>query len=577
MRENIPKNIHRELVVDNFAGAGGASLGIEQGIGVAIDIAINHDLAAIEMHKANHPDTFHFCENIWKVHPTEATKGRPVGLAWFSPDCTHFSRAKGGRPVKKNIRGLAWVVVRWAKLVKPRVIILENVAEFAEWGPLTADNRSDPAGKGRTFDLWVEKLRQLGYQVQWRELTAADYGAPTIRRRLFLIARCDGMPIVWPEATHGKGPGLKPYRAAAECINFSLPCPSIFLTKAEAKKLKLNIRRPLAENTMRRIARGLRKFVIEAKEPFIVTCNHGGSGFRGQGISEPMKTITAARDAHGLVVPYIEGIDHQGSNGGCVWDVKTPVRTVTKENRFALISPYLTKYHGAKSKTEVRGGRCDETIRTLDASNRYGLVTAFLSKYFTGVTGSKLDSPSPTVTAIDHNALVAAHLSRYHGQSVGSVPNGPAPTVLEKSHDALVAAHLTKLYGTCRDGADMRGPAPTVTGTGQHIGEVRAFLIKYYGTNVGSDLKQPAHTVTSKHRLGLVTVAGKQYQIADIGLRMLTPRELARAQGFPDSYILTGTKTSQVAKIGNSVCPQLAKVLVEANVKLQVIEKEFVA
>jgi len=276
-------------------------------------------------------------------------------------------------------------------------------------------------------------------------------------------------------------------------------------------------------------------------------------------------------------VPYVSGIDHQGSNSSCVYDVKTPLRTVTKENRFALVAPYLTKYHGAKSDAEVRGGRCDESIRTLDTSNRYGLVTAFLSKYFTGVTGAGVDKPAPTVTAIDHNALIAAHLSRFHGQSVGSVLNGPAPTVVEKSHDAVVAAHLTKFYGTCKNGAGLAEPGPTVTGTGQHIGEVRAFLVKYYGTNIGSNLKKPAHTVTSKHRLGLVTVAGMQYQIADIGLRMLTPRELARAQGFPDSYILTGTKTSQVAKIGNSVCPVLAKVMVEANVKLQTVEKEFVA
>ncbi len=533
----------RELVVDSFAGGGGASLGIEQALGVSVDIAINHDKAAIEMHKANHPKTYHYCEDIWKVNPLDATKGTPVGLAWFSPDCTHFSRAKGGLPVKKNIRGLARVVVHWAKLPKPRVIILENVAEFAEWGPLTKNNMPDPAKKGRTFNLWVKQLRRLGYRVEWRELTAADYGAPTIRKRLFLIARCDGKPITWPKATHG--PGLKPYRAAAECIDFSLPCPSIFLTKDQAKQLGLNIRRPLVENTMRRIARGLRKFVIEAQEPFIVTCNHSGDGFRGQSLNEPMKTITASRDAHGLVMPYVSGIDHQGSNGGCVWNVNTPLRTITKENRFALVAPFLSKYHGPKSETEVRGSECGEPVKTLDTSNRYALVTAFLSKYFTGVTGSKLNCPVPTVTAIDHSALVAAH--------------------------------LTKFYGTCRNGSDVREPAPTVTGTGQHIGEVRAFLVKYYGTNIGQGLNEPAHTATTKHRLGLVTIAGSQYQIADIGLRMLTPRELARAQGFPDSYELTGTKTSQVAKIGNSVPPVMAKVLVKANVKLQTVTKECVA
>ena len=530
----------RELVIDSFAGGGGASLGIEQALGVPVDIAINHDKTAIEMHKANHPKTFHYREDIWKINALEATRGRPVGLAWFSPDCTHFSKAKGGKPVKKKIRGLARVAVRWAKQVRPRVIILENVAEFAEWGPLTKDNMPDPAKKGRSFNLWVKQLCRLGYEVQWRELTAADYGAPTIRKRLFLIARCDGKPIIWPKATHGLG--LKPYHTAAECIDFSIPCPSIFLTKAEVKQMGLNIRRPLVDNTMRRIARGLQKFVIEAKEPFVVTCNHGGKGFRGQGINEPMKTFTAARDAHGLVMPYVSAIDHKGSKGSCVWNATAPLRTITKENRFALVSPFLSKYHGSKSDAEVRGSQCNEPIKTLDTQNRYALVSAFLSKYYTGVAGSKLSSPDPTVTAIDHNALVAAHLTKFYGTNTGS---------------------------------DMRGPLPTVTATGQHIGEVRAFLIKYYGTNIGQDLNKPSHPVTGKHRLGLVTVAGIQYRIADIGLRMLTPRELARAQGIPDSYELTGTKTSQVAKIGNSVCPVMAKVLVEANVKLQAVAKEI--
>lgn len=476
----------REMVIDNFAGAGGASLGIERALGMPVDIAINHDEAAIEMHKANHPHTKHLCEDIWSVDPSEATAGRPVGLAWFSPDCTHFSRAKGGRPVEKKIRGLAWVVVRWAKTVRPRVIILENVAEFQEWGPLTKKNRPYKRRKGETFNIWMSSLIEMGYKVEWRELTAADYGAPTIRKRLFLIARCDGEPIVWPLPTHGVD--LKPYRTAAECIEWSMLCPSIF----ERKK-------PLVENTLRRIARGMQRFVFEAKEPFIVTCNHSGTGFRGQGLRQPFCTITASRDAHGLVVPYLSGIDHKGSNSACVWPVGTPLRTITKENRFAL-------------------------------------VTAFLSKYYTGVIGSKLDSPVPTVTAIDHNALVATHLTKFYGTNTGS---------------------------------DMRKPMPTITATGQHIGEVRAFLVKYYGTNTGQDLKNPMHTITSKHRFGLVTVKGQQYQIADIGLRMLTPRELARAQGLPDSYILTGTKANQVAKIGNSVCPILAEVLIRANIKLQ--------
>ncbi|MGA1979482.1 MAG: DNA cytosine methyltransferase [Sedimentisphaerales bacterium] len=495
----------RELVVDNFAGGGGASLGIGRALGIPVDIAINHDREAIEMYRLNHPDTKCLCEDIWKVNPVDATGGRPVGLAWFSPDCTHFSRAKGGKPVEKKIRGLAWVVVRWAKAVRPRIIILENVAEFQEWGPLTKKNKPNLKLKGKIFNYWLNILTGLGYQVQWRELVAADYGAPTIRKRLFLIARCDGQSIVWPEKTHGTG--LLPYRAAAECIDWSILCPSIFERK-----------RPLAENTLRRIAKGIQKFVIEAKEPFIVRSGHysnitgEGSHFRGQDIKKPLGTITSKNDK-ALIVPYLSGIDHQGSNGGCVWSADDALRTITKENRFALVAAFLSKYHLQKAG-ESRCQTPGKPIATLDTSNRFALVTS----------------------------------------------------------------HLTKFYGTNKGGGgDMRNPMPTITGLGQHIGEVRAFLVKYYGTNIGSNLKKPMHTVTGKHRFGLVTVEGQQYQIADIGLRMLTSRELARAQGFPDSYILTGTKSNQVAKIGNSVCPVLAEVLVRANVKLQKFSKNYVA
>ncbi len=452
----------RELIIDSFAGGGGASTGIEEALGLTVDVAINHDLEAVEMHKANHLETRHYCENIWDVDPVEATGGKPVGLMWASPDCTHFSRAKGGKPVEKKIRGLAWVVVKWAKAVRPRVIILENVAEFQEWGPLTKANQPDPQRKGKTFGLFVNRLRGMGYQVQWRELCAADYGAPTIRKRLFLIARCDGQPIVWPEPTHGPDCGLfglKPYRTAAECIDWSIPCPSIF----ERQK-------PLAENTLRRIARGIEKYVIKNPNPFIL------------------------------------GIDHQ-SNPSAVWPIESPLRTVTMENRFALVAPTLAKYHGQKAN-EVRGQAMNQPLRTQDTSNRFALVSAF----------------------------------------------------------------LTKFYGT-NIGSDLRQPVPTITGQGQHIGQVQAFLIKYYGCGCGQMMTEPMHTVTSKDRMGLVMVAGQQYQIADIGLRMLTPRELARAQGFPDSYILTGTKSSQVARIGNSVCPAMAEALVRANVTIKKIEQ----
>jgi DNA (cytosine-5)-methyltransferase 1 len=487
--ENVEEKM-RELIIDLFAGGGGASEGIERAIGVAVDIAINHDKDAIEMHKANHPGTKHFIEDVFKVNPLEVTQGRQVGLLWASPDCTHFSRAKGGKPVKKEIRSLAWVVVNWAQLVRPRVIILENVPEFKTWGPLMEDNRPDPGRRGETFNLWVSQLKGLGYDVEFRELSACDYGAPTIRKRLFMIARCDREAIVWPEATYGPAGnllGLKPYRTAAECIDWSLPCPSIFERK-----------RPLAEATLRRIAKGLAKYVIDASEPFIVTCNHSGDGFRGQGLNEPLKTITAEYDAHGLVMPF------------------------------------LSKYHGQKAD-ETRGQRTDEPLLTQDTQNRFALVSAFLSKYFGGAVGSHISKPAPTVTAIDHNALVAAHLTKFYGTNIGS---------------------------------DMRGPVPTITGQGQHLGEVRAFLIKYSGCGIGQSCKEPMHTVTSKDRLGLVMVYGQLYQIIDIGLRMLQPRELARAQGFRDSYLLTGSKSNQVAKIGNSVSPMPAEALVKANFRI---------
>lgn len=480
----------REIIIDLFAGGGGASEGIEQALGVCVDEAVNHDPAAIAMHLANHPSTRHHVEDVFKVNPMEVADGRPVGLLWASPDCTHFSKAKGGKPVKREIRSLAWVVIHWAQLVRPRIIVLENVPEFRTWGPLDENNRPDKRKAGMTFRLWCNQLRGLGYQVQFKELSAADYGAPTIRTRLFMIARCDGEPIVWPEPSHGPTGnlfGLKPYRTAAECIDWSLPCPSIFDRK-----------KPLAEATLRRIAKGIRKFVIEAGDPFIVTCNHGGQEFRGCDLRQPMKTVTAARDAHGLVMPFLSKY-----YGGVVGtSVQKPAPTVTAIDHSAIVAPFLTKYHGAKA-AETRGQTVNEPLRTMDTQNRFGLAVPFLSKFY--------------------------------GTNVGS---------------------------------DIQNPMPTITATGQHIAEVRAFLVKYYGCGIGQNCKTPVHTVTVKDRMGLVAVSGVDYQIVDIGLRMLQPRELARAQGFADSYVLTGNKTDQVAKLGNSVCPPIAKAIIEANVKL---------
>ena len=487
-----------ELIIDNFAGGGGASLGIHLALGRGPDIAINHDREAIAMHLANHPGGRHYCEDVWHVDPIEATGGKPVGLAWFSPDCKHFSKAKGGKPVEKKIRGLAWVVIRWARAVRPRVIILENVEEFQDWGPLLGDGRPCPDRKGLTFLRWKKQLENCGYKVGCRELRACDYGAPTIRKRLFIIARCDGLPIIWPEPTHGTG--LLPYRTAAECIDWSLPCPSIFERK-----------RPLAPATLRRIAKGVKRYVIDAKEPFIVTCNHGGDGFRGHGVNEPFKTITAARDAHGLVVPFLT--EHANGSSQRNFSIEEPMRTQcaqVKGGHFALVAPTLiqTGY----------GERPGQAPR---------------------VPG--LDKPLGTVVA--------------GGQK-----------------HALVAAHLINLKGSDRRMSAADDPAPTVTAGGYHIGEVRAFLIKYYGTDQDPKLREPMHTVTSKERFGLVTVHGEDYIIADIGMRMLQPRELYRAQGFPDSYLIDPmvngkplTKTAQVRMCGNSVCPPIARAIVEAN------------
>lgn len=453
----------KELVIDNFAGGGGASTGISQAIGRSVDIAINHDPAAIAMHKANHPDTKHYCENVWDVDPRKAAAGRPVALVWLSPDCKHFSKAKGGKPVEKAIRGLAWVAVRWAATVKPRVIMLENVEEFKTWGPLLKDGRPDQKQKGRTFNCFVNALRRLGYQVEFRELRACDYGAPTSRKRFFMIARCDGLPIRWPKPTHAdpkSRSGLKPWRTVAEILNWSLPIPSIFTRK-----------RPLVENTLKRIARGFQKFVVENPEPFIVRI--GQTGFGGDRMQYP---------------------------------ISKPLTTITSKAEHCLIAPFLAQYHSYEGDG-ARGQTLDRPLLTQDTSNRYGLVTS----------------------------------------------------------------HLVKLKGT-NIGQSVNQPLQTITAGGLHFGEVRAFLTTYYGTGIGAKLSDPLPTVVSKDRFGLVVVGGLNYQIADIGMRMLEPRELFNAQGFPEDYIIdrdyTGKqypKSAQVARCGNAVPPKFAEALVKVN------------
>ena len=540
--------IDGELIVDNFAGGGGASTGIELATGYSVDIAINHDPEAIKMHKANHPYTRHYCENVWAVDPVKACKGHPVALAWFSPDCKHFSKAKGGKPKDKNIRGLAWVACRWAGLVRPRVIMLENVEEFKTWGPLNRSHRPIKAKQGVTFKKFVSQLQDLGYQVEFRELVAADYGAPTMRKRFFMIARCDGKPIVWPEPTHGPADseevknGLrKPYVGAYTQIDFSRPCPSIFETSEEIKE-KYGIRavRPLAPKTMERIARGLKKFVLNNPEPFIIQCNHGGER-RPNDIREPMPTITG-KHGYGIVEPYVVQIGQTGFSEDRSKDVREPLTTIVSKNEHCLISPTLIQYHSETAQGEVRGQTIKDPIMTVDGSNRYGLVTSFLHKYYDGGytgAGEDMKNPLPTVTAWDHNSVVTAN--------------------------------LIQMNNHC-DGRDMRDPIPTITAGDGHFGEVRAFLIKYYGQGTGQDIKAPLDTVTAQDRFGLVTINGVDYQIVDIGLRMLEPRELYGCQGFPDDYIIdhdytgkTYPRSEQVRRCGNAVCLPIPAALVHAN------------
>ncbi|MBR6538081.1 MAG: DNA cytosine methyltransferase [Lachnospiraceae bacterium] len=542
--------INGELVVDNFAGGGGASTGIEMATGFSVDIAINHDPEAIKMHKANHPSTKHYCESVWDVNPVEACEGHPVALAWFSPDCKHFSKAKGGKPKDKTIRGLAWVALRWAALVRPRVIMLENVEEFKTWGPLNRSHRPIKAKQGVTFQRFVKQLEELGYELEYRELTAADYGAPTMRKRFFLIARCDGKPIVWPNPTHGprdsvqvKAGLLEPYVGAYTQLDFSLPCPSIFDTAEEIKE-KYGIRavRPLAPKTMERIARGLKKFVIDNSEPFIVQVNHSGSNSDYcKSMEDPLQVITS-KHGFGIVEPIIA--PYMGTNttnhpgGNC----ENPIHTITTGNQQCLISPTLIQYHSETSGKEVRGQSLSDPIMTVDSSNRYGLVTSFLHKYFDGGykgAGDTVENPLPTVTTWDHNSVVTAN--------------------------------LIQMNNNC-DGRDITEPIPTITAGDGHFGEVRAFLIKYYGCGTGQNIEEPLDTVTSRDRFGLVTIHRVQYQIVDIGLRMLEPKELYGCQGFPDDYIIdkdyTGKeypRSEQVRRCGNAVCPPIPAALVRAN------------
>ncbi|MBS7050946.1 MAG: DNA cytosine methyltransferase [Ruminococcus sp.] len=576
--------IHGELIVDNFAGGGGASTGIELATGYSVDIAINHDPEAIKMHKANHPNTKHYCENVWTVDPVKACKGHPVALAWFSPDCKHFSKAKGGKPKDKNIRGLAWVACRWAGLVRPRVIMLENVEEFKTWGPLNRRHHPIKSKQGKTFERFVQQLTDLGYKVEFRELVAADYGAPTMRKRFFMIARCDGKPIVWPEPTHAPADseevkaGLKkPYVGAYTQLDFSLPCPSIFDTSEEIKE-KYGIRavRPLAQKTMDRIARGLKKFVLDNPEPFIIQCNHGGER-RPNDIREPMPTITG-KHGYGIVEPYMVQIGQTGFAKDRSKDVREPLTTIVSKNEHCLIEPTLAPYMGTNT-TNHPGGNCKDPIHTITTGNQQCLISPTLIQYHSetskdGVRGQTIKDPIMTVDSSNRYGLVASFLHKYYDggyKGAGETVENPLPTVTAWDHNSVVTANLIQMNNHC-DGKDIRQPLPTITAGDGHFGEVRAFLIKYYGQGTGQDIEQPLDTVTARDRFGLVTIEGVDYQIVDIGLRMLEPRELYGCQGFPDDYIIdhdytgkTYPRSEQVRRCGNAVCPPIPAALVRSN------------
>ena len=580
----LKKMIHGELIVDNFAGGGGASTGIEMATGYSVDIAINHDPEAIKMHKANHPNTKHYCENVWAVDPVKACNGHPVGLAWFSPDCKHFSKAKGGKPKDKNIRGLAWVACRWAGLVRPRVIMLENVEEFKTWGPLNRGHHPIKAKQGKTFEKFVQQLNDLGYTVEFKELIAADYGAPTMRKRFFLIARCDGKPIVWPEPTHApadsekvKAGLLEPYVGAYTQIDFSRPCPSIFDTSEEIKE-KYGIRavRPLASKTLDRIAKGLKKFVLDNPEPFIIQCNHGGER-RPNDIREPMPTITG-KHGYGIVEPYMVQIGQTGFAKDRSKDVREPLTTIVSKNEHCLIEPTLAPYMGTNT-TNHPGGNCKDPIHTITTGNQQCLISPTLIQYHSetskdGVRGQAIKDPIMTVDSSNRYGLVASFLHKYYDggyKGAGETVENPLPTVTAWDHNSVVTANLIQMNNHC-DGKDIRQPLPTITASDGHFGEVRAFLIKYYGQGTGQDIKDPLDTVTAQDRFGLVTINGTDYQIVDIGLRMLEPRELYGCQGFPDDYIIdhdytgkTYPRSEQVRRCGNAVCPPIPAALVRAN------------
>ena len=576
-----------EIIVDNFAGGGGASTGIELATGRVVDIAINHDPDAILMHKTNHPFTEHIQASVWDVDPVEVCRGRPVGLAWFSPDCRHFSKAKGSALVDRNIRGLAWIVLRWAGTVRPRVIVLENVEEFQTWGPV---RRGKPikSKAGTTFVQWKRQLENLGYDIEHRELVAADYGAPTIRKRFVLIARCDGRSIVWPEPTHnrdGSG-GKKKWRSAAEIIDWSLPMYSIFDSKAEIKeKYGVNAVRPLAENTLRRIIRGVDKFTIKSVKPFLVQCNHAG-GDRVQEPDAPIPTISShhafgvAKVELGKIVP----VTLSNTNGSVGFPGNMPIHTVTSDGKQILQAAQLVQYHTEKTEN-VRAAGMEAPVRTVDSSNRYGLVSASLTEYFGKGVPIDPSEPMRTVTSHDREALTAAHICKYYGGVIGAEAGEPLPTVTGIDHNALCASHIVEFKGQDK-GQKIDKPLRTITQSAGEFGLCHTVIRKYgEGENLGrwpeirELLNRHCGYSLKDDEILLLMIDGTAFYIRDILLRMLQPRELYLAMGFPPDYIIERDylgheykKAKQVARCGNAVCPPMAEAVVRANYEAAKVE-----
>ena len=545
-------DIFDEIIVDNFAGGGGASIGIELACGRPVAIAINHDPDAILLHKTNHPYTEHLQASVWDVDPVEVCRGRPVGLAWFSPDCKHFSKAKGAALVDRNIRGLAWIVLRWAALVRPRVIMLENVEEFQTWGPVRK-GKPVKSKAGQTFRKWKQQLSDLGYTIDHRELVAADYGAPTTRKRFVLVARCDGKPIVWPEPTHGprdseavKAGKLLPWRSAAEIIDWTIPGYSIFDSKQEImERYGVKAVRPLAENTMRRVIRGGDKFTIQSGKPFIVPTGYGerkGQAPRVHDIEEPVPTVVSTTKQN-LCQPIMAPFTFSNTGGSTGADAGYPVHTIRTAGGQILSSASLIQYHTEQTEN-VRASGLDNPINTVDGSNRYGLTCANLVEYYGNGVPLDLSEPMHTVTAHDREALTAAQIVEFKGQDIGQSVSAPLRTITSSAGEFAECRAVLVKYG----------------GTFGHWPEIRELLNRHCGYHLADD------------EVILLLIGGVYYYIADITLRMLTPRELYKAMGFPPDYIIDHDymgnaygKTKQVARCGNAVCPPLAEAMVRAN------------